>query len=325
MPADLESAQRLAQRCDGALDQARQRFAHCEAEWSSASSAVQEMDLGDATNMARLDQASVALREVHTALADARARSSDDALARTLADARRELGRCAGDVAEAESLLAAEDPDSVEELLRNARAVKSRLADERHDVELKARDVATKLAVRGEEGLAGALDAAKSELVHLSVHYERLEQRALGAKMLYDTFARRRDEAHLRYVAPFREQIERFGRLVFDPTFEVALDADLRIATRTVAGVTLPFADLSTGAKEQLGLISRLACASIVSSDGGAPVIFDDALGWSDPDKLSRMGAVISLAGRSCQIIVLTCTPGRYAGVGNARVVALER
>ena len=71
-------------------------------------------------------------------------------------------------------------------------------------------------------------------------------------------------------------------------------------------------------------MISRLACASIVAADGGAPVIFDDALGWSDPRKLDRMGAVISMAGRSCQIIVLTCTPGRYASVGNATVVQLE-
>jgi uncharacterized protein YhaN len=70
-------------------------------------------------------------------------------------------------------------------------------------------------------------------------------------------------------------------------------------------------------------MISRLACASIVATDGGAPVIFDDALGWSDPRKLERMGAAISKAGRSCQIIVLTCTPGRYASVGDASVVQL--
>jgi uncharacterized protein YhaN len=51
------------------------------------------------------------------------------------------------------------------------------------------------------------------------------------------------------------------------------------------------------------------------------PVIFDDALGWSDPTRLDGMGAVIRTAGRSCQIIILTCTAGRYAGVGKAKVV----
>jgi uncharacterized protein YhaN len=125
-------------------------------------------------------------------------------------------------------------------------------------------------------------------------------------------------------VAPFQERIEQLGRLVFGRTLEVELDDDLCISRRTLGGVTLDFLDLSTGAKEQLGVISRLACASIVAADGGAPVIFDDALGWSDPRKLDRMGAVISMAGRSCQIIVLTCTPGRYASVGNATVVQLE-
>ena len=79
------------------------------------------------------------------------------------------------------------------------------------------------------------------------------------------------------------------------------------------------------GAREQLGIISRLACAAIVSTDGGAPVVLDDALGWTDPDRVRRMGAAIASAGRDCQIIVLTCTPGRYSSVGGAKVVPLRR
>ncbi|MCB0951729.1 MAG: hypothetical protein KDB13_03150, partial [Microthrixaceae bacterium] len=56
---------------------------------------------------------------------------------------------------------------------------------------------------------------------------------------------------------------------------------------------------------------------------GGAPVVFDDALGWSDPARLEGMAAVLSTAAKNCQVIVLTCTPGRYESVGNARVVRL--
>jgi len=51
--------------------------------------------------------------------------------------------------------------------------------------------------------------------------------------------------------------------------------------------------------------------------------VLDDALGWSDPERLARMGAAIAAAGRECQVIVLTCTPGRYSHVGNAEVVSL--
>lgn len=130
-------------------------------------------------------------------------------------------------------------------------------------------------------------------------------------------------EARHRYVGPFRERIEQLGRIVFGPSLEVELDDDLRVARRTLDGVTVDFDQLSTGAREQIGIIARLACAAIVAADGGAPVVFDDALGWTDPSRLERMGATIAVAGRDCQIIVLTCTPGRYASVGTATVVHL--
>ena len=111
---------------------------------------------------------------------------------------------------------------------------------------------------------------------------------------------------------------------MFGPTFEVELDDDLRVARRTLDGITLEVDQLSVGAREQIGVLSRLACAAIVSPDGGgAPVVLDDALGWSDPERLARMGAAIAAAGRECQVIVLTCTPGRYSHVGNAEVVSL--
>ena len=125
-------------------------------------------------------------------------------------------------------------------------------------------------------------------------------------------------------MAPFKEQIEQLGRIVFGPTLEVELDGDLRRAQRTLHGITLDVEQLSVGAREQLAVICRLGCAAIVSpGGGGAPVVIDDALGWSDPSRLQAMGAAIAAASRDCQVIVLTCTPGRYAHVGNAEVVRL--
>ena len=111
---------------------------------------------------------------------------------------------------------------------------------------------------------------------------------------------------------------------MFNPSFSVDIDQNLRIVRRTLDGDTLRVDQLSAGALEQLAVISRLACAAIVSPDGGgAPVIIDDALGWSDPDRLERMGAAIAAAGEHCQAIILTCTPGRYAHIGNATTIQL--
>jgi hypothetical protein len=57
--------------------------------------------------------------------------------------------------------------------------------------------------------------------------------------------------------------------------------------------------------------------------DGGASLILDDALGYTDPERLKLMGAVLAKAGKECQIIILTCVPERYSNIGEATVVRL--
>jgi uncharacterized protein YhaN len=323
VPSSYDAAEVVTLESSADLQRRREERDRLEKDLSRTRDDVQALDLGDASNRARLEQAQIAAAQEQRSLAEARDVASDEAIDSQLAAAEATLSTRVAELSEVQSQLAAQDPETVEELLLNSRAVRARLADELHDNEGRVRELRTKLSLLGEEGLSTQLDGAKSELAHLTVTRDQSEARAAAAKLLYETFARRRTEAHHRYVAPFRQGIESLGRLVFGSSLEVELADDLSIWRRTLDGVTLDFADLSTGAKEQLGMISRLACASIVATDGGAPVIFDDALGWSDPRKLERMGAAISKAGRSCQIIVLTCTPGRYASVGDAEVVQL--
>ena len=56
---------------------------------------------------------------------------------------------------------------------------------------------------------------------------------------------------------------------------------------------------------------------------GDAVLKIDDALGFSDPERLARMGAVFDQVGADGQVIILTCSPERYAAVANARRVQL--
>ncbi len=150
---------------------------------------------------------------------------------------------------------------------------------------------------------------------------------AAGAarKLLYDTLvvgpARGAPRLH-RATARSRRGARR--RFVFGPDLRVEIGEDLQVRSRTLDAKTLPFASLSVGAQEQLGIISRLACAMIVAPDGGVPVVLDDGLGWSDPTRLEAMGAVLKRAGEQCQVIVLTCYPDRYRAVRGATVVRLD-
>ena len=65
------------------------------------------------------------------------------------------------------------------------------------------------------------------------------------------------------------------------------------------------------------------AGAALVAKEDTVPVVIDDALGFSDPDRLAKMSAVFSTVGDRGQVIVLTCTPGRYDGVADAEVIEL--
>ncbi len=128
----------------------------------------------------------------------------------------------------------------------------------------------------------------------------------------------------LRYVDPFRNQVERLGRIVFGDTFEVEIDSQLRICSRTLSGRTVPYESLSGGAKEQLGIVARLAGAALVAKEDSVPVVIDDALGFTDPDRLVKMGAVFDAVGGDGQVIVLTCSPQRYESVGAAHHIELS-
>ena len=57
----------------------------------------------------------------------------------------------------------------------------------------------------------------------------------------------------------------------------------------------------------------------IVAKDSGPPVILDDALGYTDQERLKLMGAVLAVAARECQIVIFTCVPERYAFIGEGR------
>jgi uncharacterized protein YhaN len=125
---------------------------------------------------------------------------------------------------------------------------------------------------------------------------------------------------------------------VFGASFGVTVDADLRVAARTLEGRTDPYAELSTGAREAVAMCVRLACAALVGPDGGVPVVIDDALGAADPGRRRMLGALLNHAGstgstgstgssgiadKPTQIIIFTCDPDRYRAVGSAQVRSL--
>ena len=153
--------------------------------------------------------------------------------------------------------------------------------------------------------------------------YTAILRRAKASQRLWTTLNKHRDSVRKAYVKPLKDGIEFLGKIVFGSDFTVELSDSWELESRTQFGKTVPFNDLSVGTREQMGILTRLAAARIVSTQGGVPLIVDDALGFSDPTRLESMGAAIASAGKDCQVILLTCTPGRFMHVGNAETVKI--
>jgi hypothetical protein len=256
-------------------------------------------------------------------LAVARRHRADEELARDLDQSQHAAAAAEADWNLARRALQDRDPERVRRLAANALAASDRLARELRQREDEHNAALANLELLGAKGLYDALEDARTELEYALRRQQRIQAQATAASLLFETLKRRRDAARSAYAAPLRAKILELGRYLYDPTFDVELDDKLAVVRRTLGGLTLPFASLSVGAKEQLGLIVRLACSLLVDRVDGVPLIFDDTLGHTDPERLEGMGALLSHAGEHCQIIILTCSPHRFFHIGAARTIRL--
>nr|WP_238341898.1 AAA family ATPase [Actinopolymorpha rutila] len=273
----------------------------------------------------RSEQATERRTDALATLDRARAQQGDELLAAAMSKAAEEAAAIAADLAEAEDAVARSGVGELGERLAEATTLRAQLAEQVEHLQDELSRVEGALERAGAQGLATAAEKARAELAHAEEHHSTLERRALAAARLRETLERHRAEARLRYAAPLRDRIEALGRVVHGPSFGVGLGADLEVEARTVDGIRLPVSSLSTGAREQLATLVRLAIAGLTATDGsGVPVVLDDALGWSDPGRLQAMGALLARAGATGQVILLTSAPDRYVGtVPGARVVRI--
>jgi AAA ATPase domain len=314
--AELDTAETARAAAAAECETRRQSAANADSTLAAISTRATVLRSEAAAQRAELDRATTQLAQERTSVAD------DDlaTAAQTGQRAATDTQRRAAELAEE---LAAAAPGAVAAELAEAATADESLRDRYEHAAAALRDVSIELSVFGGEGRQGKLDAAETEREHAAGEHCRVGGRARAAQLLRSVMTRHRDTTRLRYVEPYRTELQRLGRPVFGPTFEVDIDSDLCIRSRTLDGVTVPYESLSGGAKEQLGILARLAGAALVAKEDAVPVVVDDALGFTDPDRLAKMGEVFDSVGAHGQVIVLTCSPDRYDGVKGAHRIDL--
>ncbi|GAA3122594.1 AAA family ATPase [Kribbella aluminosa] len=324
-PDDLAGAQRALETARDGLAESERLLADAEFAAAQARKAADE-DRSEAQNArARAELAAERLAAALDSLESARSVLDDDAVAAAESEATADVEAVLDELTAVQEQADAAGADQVADELAAALEVAKRLQDERDRLRDALRTTEGRLEQSGRDGLATRRDVAELELAAVRTEYESLQRRAGAARRVYDTLSRHRAAAQTKYSEPLQSRIDALGRSVYGPSFRVRLDDDLAVAERELDGVRLPVEALSTGAQEQLAIITRLAISHLVSTgDGSVPVIFDDALGWSDKARLRDMGALLGRAGDHGQVIILTCMPDRYEYVPKATFITLD-
>uniref|UniRef100_UPI0035B2C2D9 ATP-binding protein n=1 Tax=Aestuariivirga sp. TaxID=2650926 RepID=UPI0035B2C2D9 len=146
---------------------------------------------------------------------------------------------------------------------------------------------------------------------------ERVEVLKLLRKTVDESYAERREQLN----APLRRHLRPFLHDVF-PKAEIELGDNFAISRLARSGPAAElFGRLSLGTQEQIAVLVRLAMGAMICERGAdVPIILDDALVFSDDDRIEQMFDAINRAGRNQQVIVLTCRSRSFTSLGGRQL-----
>ncbi|MEQ6247518.1 AAA family ATPase [Sulfitobacter sp. HNIBRBA3233] len=302
---DLEAAERAEQAARGEADEAREGLDHARTAFARAQARAE-------TAQAARDkaQADFGTRQDHeTARQDA---------ARALALAEAELGEAQAAVATLER--EAPDFDTVAAALARAEGAVAQADSDIQRLRTDLGALAAEIRTRAEDGVEEALAEAEGRHSAAAARAERFAAEVAALRLLIDTLQQTRGAAQDAYFGPIQQELKPLlailhadAALSFDP-------GTLLPAQMTRDGTEETLERLSGGTQEQIAVLTRLAFARLFARAGKPmPVILDDALVYSDDDRIERMFTALHRVAQDQQVIVFTCRQRAFGGLGGTR------
>jgi DNA repair exonuclease SbcCD ATPase subunit len=152
----------------------------------------------------------------------------------------------------------------------------------------------------------------------------RLERQAAAAKRLWEVLSVERRRVVEKLTAPVTLRVKPYLQELF-PGYE--LDAGERLDVLGLQSEQLnePFGEMSGGAQEQISLLTRIGLAEVLAADGTLPLVLDDALVNTDPERIRRIQRLLFRAADNLQIILFSCHDVLFDGLGAEFVRQLGR
>jgi len=215
-------------------------------------------------------------------------------------------------------------PDEAETSALEAR-VKTLLAEQAQEAtELQQNEV--QLArLEGEDGqadqdgLAARVPEIEGELQRAKLAVARFEADVAALTLLAETIDAAEAENLDRFLTPVVRLLNPLLDLVF-PGARLRLSGDFSVSGLERTGVLDDLDLLSGGTREQIAVLVRLAFAELLAQAGHAvPLILDDALVYTDDERLARVFKALARGAARHQVIVLTCHQNAFGALGGQR------
>ena len=217
----------------------------------------------------------------------------------------------------AEAQAKAPDLRSVEAAFERARSALAGTEQEIARLGVTLAELNGQIRTRSDDAVEEAWREAGEQRAAAQARVAAYETELAVLGRLRDVLQASRSAARDLYLAPVLAELQPLLGLLFD---DVAIDFDENtLLPRAIRrnGQEEEIDRLSGGMREQLSILTRLAFARLLAREGrAAPVILDDALVYSDDDRIERMFDALHRQAREQQIIVFSCRQRAFSRLG---------
>ncbi len=204
--------------------------------------------------------------------------------------------------------------------LKRAEDTVNAAAQERTQVGERLAALSSEIRTLAGNGIEERREELIGELDVLRASEGRFAQRAAALGRLQAALEAERDAARDTYFGPVQEELKPLLSILHRDA-ALSFDSESLLPTglmRDAAEETLD--DLSGGTQEQIAILTRLAFARLFARQGRhMPIILDDALVYSDDDRIIQMFTALTRVAQDQQILVFSCRQLAFQDLGGAR------
>jgi chromosome segregation ATPase len=211
---------------------------------------------------------------------------------------------------------------NTEKLYEAARLATQKAETEIRELQLNQANLSGEITAEGNAGLGETLERLRGERELAEKEFERTEKRAKAYRLLQQTLIDAEQEAKEHFLEPVFDKLKPHLQIIFPGANIILNKQDVEIAHLQRNGINEHYTSLSTGTREQLSVLTRLAIARMLKERNQPSfVVLDDALVYSDARRFAQMKEVLQEVAADVQILILTCRKSDYLDLAEGNFI----